>query len=161
MQSPRLVYRKLGQTDFEPYKRWYTDEQVMQLITGRPLTFEEVDTRFAAALKTNRNYPDLGWYRADLPDEGFAGIVKLTPAGPFTAEVGYGLLPAFWGVGLGTEMLGALIAYASGLETLHTLTAIIHPDNLASRKILLAQAFAITEEGVRDDGPFVAFARPI
>jgi RimJ/RimL family protein N-acetyltransferase len=62
------------------------------------------------------------------------------------AEVGYLLAKEFWGQGLMTEALGALIERAFGPLNLNRLEADIDPRNLASAKLLKRMGFQ--EEGI-------------
>jgi RimJ/RimL family protein N-acetyltransferase len=52
-------------------------------------------------------------------------------------EVGYRLLPEYWGKGLATEGTKALIDYGFKDCKLEKVVAITHPQNKASQKVLL------------------------
>ena len=56
------------------------------------------------------------------------------------AEIGYMILPKYWGRGYGTGVANQLIEIAS-LLGLEKIQAIIDPENVASRKILSNQGF--------------------
>ena len=142
LESDLFSFKILTAADFESYKTWYMNEDVMLFITGNAPSFDQVDMRFQKALGTNRTYPNMGWHLVYLKaTQVFIGIVKLTPLGAYEAEVGYGILPEFWGNGYGREMLRALVAHAINLGSIGSLVAITHPDNAASRRILENASF--------------------
>ena len=59
----------------------------------------------------------------------------------FRAEVGYELMPEFQGRGLMQEALVALIDYSFKIVGLHSLEAVVHPDNAASIGLLERNSF--------------------
>lgn len=59
-------------------------------------------------------------------------------------EVGYILHPDFWGQGLATEAMEAVIAYGFGTRGLARITADVDPDNAASLKMLGKLGFVET-----------------
>ncbi len=65
---------------------------------------------------------------------GFSGLKYLDDLQ--AVDIGYRLLPAFWGQGLATEAAAPAIRY--GFETLHLneIIGLVDPDNVASVKVL-------------------------
>jgi len=62
-------------------------------------------------------------------------------------ELGYWLLPGYWGRGIATECVGAVLEYAFGAMALHRVGADVDLDNHASRRLLERLGFQL--EGVR------------
>ena len=52
------------------------------------------------------------------------------------SEIGYDLLPAYWGQGLMAEALHAILAFGFDQMELHSVEAQIDPPNLRSRRLL-------------------------
>lgn len=71
-------------------------------------------------------------------DDGtFLGNLGLEQADrPGEVEVGYWLGRPYWGAGLATEAVKAAIRYAFGFAEARAVFAEIHPDNVASRRVL-------------------------
>lgn len=82
------------------------------------------------------------------PDEliGAIGLTQLV-ADHRRAEVGYWLLPGWWGQGLASEALAALLAHAFGPLGLHRIGAEVDTDNPRSRALLERHGFR--HEGIR------------
>jgi [ribosomal protein S5]-alanine N-acetyltransferase len=59
----------------------------------------------------------------------------------FRAEVGYMVLPEFWGQGLMYEALQAVLNFGFSKMSLHSVEADINPENIASEKLLVKCGF--------------------
>ena len=101
--------------DFEDYFRLVSDAKVMEMITGQRLSLEESQKDFADILADNAIHPDLGHFRILDPSNGqFIGYAKLALSAehPQTAELGYMLLPEYWGQGIANQVAGKLVQRA-------------------------------------------------
>jgi len=72
-----------------------------------------------------------------------AGCCGLRPceSGPLVYELGFHLRPALWGRGLATEAAGAAIAFGFSELNAAALVAGHHPENAASRHMLIDLGF--------------------
>lgn len=138
---------KLDFFDFENYFSLVKDERVMAMITESGLSEKEARAKFDDMLKDNELYPDFGYYKITDSKDTFIGMIKLEINTPkaIEAELGYLLKPEFWGKGIGGETSKFLIDKARNLDNLKRIFAIIDPDNLASRKILINNGFTSKE----------------
>lgn len=66
---------------------------------------------------------------------GECGLTAQTVAGVTEIEVGYQLLPAFWGRGLATEAAAACRDFARDVAGLDRVVAFIDPRNVASQRV--------------------------
>lgn len=62
------------------------------------------------------------------------------------AEISYALAPAWWGQGLATEVVAAVVRFGFEEMGCNRLEALVHPENLASRRVLVKVGFE--EEGL-------------
>jgi ribosomal-protein-alanine N-acetyltransferase len=76
----------------------------------------------------------------------FAGVAMLMrdPAGP--VELGYALDRPYWGRGLATEVVGALVDVAFRIVDLPGLFARLDPPNVASVRVLVKHGFTLAKE---------------
>jgi [ribosomal protein S5]-alanine N-acetyltransferase len=85
---------------------------------------------------------------------GYVNIYKEN----YRAEIGYLLSPGFHGKGMMTEALKRTIEYGFNELKLHSIEAIVHPDNTASTKLLEQNRF-VKEAYLKDnqffDGKFI------
>ena len=104
------------------------------------------------------------WYAAwliELPDGQRVGDLCFKGLSPDGAvEIGYGLLPAYWGKGYASEAVSAMTEWASRQPGVRRIEAETDPDNAASQRVLQKAGFVPTgvcgEEGPR----FVRCAAP-
>ncbi len=71
---------------------------------------------------------------------GYGGLFDLD-AGNGSAEIGYGLLPEFWGHGHITEIVGEMVRFGFAEMDLSLIHALVVPGNVASEKVLLRHGF--------------------
>ncbi len=58
-------------------------------------------------------------------------------------ELGYAFHPAMWGRGLATELATATVTHADGVLGLAVVSAFVHSENLASRRVLEKAGFGL------------------
>lgn len=77
-----------------------------------------------------------------IGDAGFHG----PPSDQGELEIGYALVPAARGLGLGSEAVGLLIAWAQSQPGVRVITARVDHGNVASERLLNRLGFASTDE---------------
>ncbi|MCM3759014.1 GNAT family N-acetyltransferase [Sporosarcina aquimarina] len=148
-----LKLSKFQETDFELYYRLVSNDGVMAQITERTFLYDEAKISFQKLINRNEKYDSFGSYKIyDYLDKTFIGLGHLTINEDRSreAEIGYMLLPEYWGKGYGTETAKKLLEIAKPLD-LKVITAIIDPANNPSRKILSNLGF-ISQEFCEIDG---------
>ena len=138
-----LYFVKFKAKDFNDYFQLVSNEQVMAQITERAISLEEAQINYQKLLARNDKYELFGSYKVyDRLTDFYIGLGHITINEHLSgeAEIGYMILPQYWGKGYGQSMAKHLIEYAKQTNV-HTLTAIIDPENIPSRKILLKNGF--------------------
>ena len=84
----------------------------------------------------------LGIYEAADPDSlaGLAEFYDYKPSGN-VISIGYRLRPDYWGRGVGSRCVRALLDYIRGNTEVKLVTAHVIPENIASSRILLKNGF--------------------
>jgi ribosomal-protein-alanine N-acetyltransferase len=72
---------------------------------------------------------------------GFSGVKYISDIGE--TELGYRMMPEYWGQGLATESGQASIAFARDTLGLQRLVALVHPDNHGSAKVVRKLGFSL------------------
>jgi len=145
-KTTRLNFERFSQSQFDDYRTLVTNNMVMQLIAGKAYTEEEASLHFQKLLDVNTRNPELGYFRiCTIAQNQFIGLGKIVMIQDNEAEIGYSLLPGFWGKGYGSEISKELVSRAFSFDFIHSLMAIIDPENQASRKILLKSNFKLVE----------------
>ena len=97
-------------------------------------------------------------FRADERLIGYCGFFSWIVDGIEEIEIGYRLDPAYWKRGIATEAARAVRDH--GLNDLHLprLTSLIHPDNLASRRVAEKNGMTPEKETVFRNFPTIVFS---
>ncbi|MEW4427155.1 MULTISPECIES: GNAT family N-acetyltransferase [Paenibacillus] len=142
-----MNFVKYAEPDFADYYALVSNMEVMKQITERTLPEDEAKNQFRSMLDYNLG-SSCGYYRVSDANGAGLAYAKLIPdeTDSSRAEMGYMVLPEYWGQGHGTSIASRLIlkAQAAGIGVLY---AIIDPSNVASRRILTRQNFVSTRTG--------------
>lgn len=148
LNSHRLIYIKLEPSDESVYRAMAMNAAVMKYITGKALNVKEATDRLNNMLNINKQIPELGFYKVYQKKAGnFIGLGKLVFIKETTAEIGYSLLPEYWGKKYASEIAEFFIKYAQTFPYIKELIAIVNPENSASKKLLSNFNFLWHETG--------------
>ena len=141
LETERLLLREFDETDAAAFYPLGSDPAIIRY-TGDPGGgLQSVEH----ALEILRSHPlaDYGkhgfgrWaclHKADGRLIGFAGLKRLEELGE--VDVGYRLLPAYWGRGLATEASRAAVDYGFTRLGLPRILGLVDPKNAASVRVL-------------------------
>jgi len=140
IKTERLILRPWKEEDLESLSRLNADPRVMEFFPGL-LTREESAARLECYAKHILNH---GWglWAVSVPGVsdfiGWIGLWRIGFEAHFTPaiEVGWRLLPEFWGQGYATEGARAAIQYGFNTLKLDEIVSITVPANLRSRRIM-------------------------
>ena len=143
--TPRLEFRSWSSADAALAHRLWCDPQVMKFLAKEPMTPAGAEVRMRAEMEIE-DVSGLQYWPIFLREGGdFVGVcgIKPSPWSPGSTELGFHLLPAYWGQGFAREAASACIAHAWGLGDTH-LFAGHHPDNIGSQRLLTSFGFKYT-----------------
>lgn len=139
IETTRLRLRPLREDDAEELSRIFSDPAVVEYSGGRSPTLEEV--RAGIRQHISEHYRDHGYglLAAELRDTGELvgriGFLETEIDATGDAELHYHLAPTAWGDGLATEAARAVLEWGFEEGRLARVVAVIHPENLASRRV--------------------------
>lgn len=139
---------KFKSQDFNEYFQLVGDARVMEMITERAIPIEEAQVDFEQLIDNNKLNENFGNFKIlTLSSNEFVGLAKLAlhEEDQVEAELGYMILPYYWGKGIASQVARQLIEHAKQQQSLEKLVAIIDPKNIPSRKILINNGFVSKE----------------
>lgn len=153
-----ITYRldKVRDEDYDLYFQLVGNAEVMAMITDRPFETQEAQAGFEKLLEQNKVLADFGHFKISATATGaFMGFAKLVVDHKegHEAEIGFMLLPQFWGHGIAGSATEELIASAKSMRTIRKIKAVLDPQNKASRKILVDNGFVSESLGEIDGLP--------
>lgn len=135
--TARTYLRPFTHADLALLQALHSDPQVMRYFHSGPRSNAD-SARHLQELTTHQAaYQFSSWAVFSRGDDEFIGR-----AGPLVwpetgeVEIGYVLHQKFWGLGLGTELARALVAWVFENVTTTQIIAVTMPENLASRRVL-------------------------
>jgi ribosomal-protein-alanine N-acetyltransferase len=138
LQTHRLSLSRVTEEDFPELLVMHQDPRVMATLGGlRPLT--ELQARHQRNVEHWREHGFGAWVARSLSDGRFVGrggLRRVVIDGKEEVEVGYGLVPEFWGQGLATEL--AVASVRAGFEVLQLpeIVSFTLPTNKKSRRVM-------------------------
>ena len=144
LETDRLILRRLSAEDVLEIFALRSDKEVMKYIP-RPLakSIEDAQAHIALIDEKIENNEGINW-AITLKDNpkliGIIGHYRIKPE-HFRAEIGYMLLPEYQGNGIISEAIKEVVYYGFEVMKLHSIEAIIDPENHASEKVLQKNGF--------------------
>lgn len=148
LETERLLIRRITNDDANQIIALRSNPETMKYIP-RPLTktTEEALEHIAQIDNTIDTNVGINWgiTLKDNPNViGVIGYYRIKPE-HYRAEIGYMLLPEFHGKGIIPEAVKTVINYGFNEMELHSIEAIIDPENFASERVL--QKIGFVKEG--------------
>lgn len=144
LEADRLRLRAPRASDTSTLFALFSDPQVMRYWSRAPMLSElEAESYIANMLAGFQRREFINWAVADRQQDQMLGICTLyaLEVKHLHCGVGYAILPRHQGQGYAREAVGAACAFAEGVLGFHRIEADVHPDNLASKRVLEACHF--------------------
>ena len=146
IDTGRLVLRRFTLEDLRAFYQLTSRTEIIRYAQSKPVASLEDALEMMKAAPFH-DYATYGYGRfacvwKETGDViGFSGV-KFVPEISDT-ELGYRFFPEYWGKGLATEAGQASIEFARSDLGLKRLVAMVHPDNVASARVLAKLGFSV------------------
>jgi len=145
LKTKRLVLRRLQANDADAILSLRSNNEVMKYIPRPYLKNREEALELITMFDDKiENGIGINWgiYFLDEPEKllGIIGHYRLKPE-HYRAEVGYMIFPEYHGKGIVSEALQKVVEYGFKEMKLHSIEAILDPQNKGSEKVLLKNGF--------------------
>jgi ribosomal-protein-alanine N-acetyltransferase len=144
LETERLQLRRVVNDDENEIFTLRSDTETMKYIP-RPLvkTKEDVLAHIAMIDEKIENNEGINWaitLKGNPKLIGIIGHYRIKPE-HYRAEIGYMLLPEYHGKGIITEAIKEVVNYGFRIMKLHSIEAVIDPENIASENVLQKNGF--------------------
>ena len=144
LTTDRLVLRQLTHADADVINALFSDPQVIEVMSEPPLNSTEKAIELIDWLNGHFAKQNAARWGITLKDDGrlmgTCGFHKWNRENRH-ADLGYDLLPAYWGRGYGPEAARAVVAWSFANLNLHRMQADCTDGNLRSERTLLKLGF--------------------
>jgi RimJ/RimL family protein N-acetyltransferase len=160
LEATRLILRPFREKDVERFAELMANHDFMRFSLG-PYTYEQTQGVLQKFLS---------WNQAGLPSQfavifrgnneliGYCGFLHQEVDGRKEIEIGYRLHPDYWNRGLASEAAQVVGDHAFRDLNLPKVISLIHPDNIASRRVAEKNGMKIERETVFRGFPTLVFA---
>jgi RimJ/RimL family protein N-acetyltransferase len=137
LKTARCSLRKFTSGEVGRYHQLTGNARVMQLVTGRPFTWEETEEKFERILAKSAQDEREGVYAIfDSSTEEFLGSAALMREPSGRVEIGYRILDTHWGRGIATEVAAELLRFSLQVLRAPAVVAYVDAENAASIRVL-------------------------
>lgn len=159
IETARLQMREFCQGDIDAVYEFLIDSEVAKYTGDQGLVKNKQDAEDVINNIWLAEYKKYGYaryalvHKADDKVIGFCGVKyepDLLGPGVGCPDIGYRMLPEYWGQGLGTEAVKACLNYAREELGLTRIIGEVAEENIASNKLLLKLGFKLTEKYEKD-----------
>jgi len=156
LETERLILRRLRDSDVNEIFEMRSDPESMKYIP-RPLTQNHEDA-LAHIAKINEQIDlnqGINWAVTLKGDDILVGLMGFyrTEFENYRAEIGYMIHPGYQRRGIVSEAIQRMVSFAFSNLGLHSIEAVIDPENTASEKALQNNGF-VKEAHFRENGFF-------
>ncbi len=147
-ETERLTFRLLKQSDFETWLSFFENRDVATFLAMDPNKPKEELCAFWFEKVFNRYENDLGGMNVLIEKStgcfiGQCGLLVQEVEGVSRLEVGYSILPEYWGKGFAAEAAIKCKEFSFENNFSDSIISIIHPDNIASEKVALKNGMSL------------------
>ncbi|GHO64973.1 N-acetyltransferase [Ktedonobacter sp. SOSP1-52] len=145
LTTERLQLREIQPSDIEALFATFSDEEVMRYYGKLPhQSLAETQTWFQQLQERYTRREAIRWGIALKGEESIIGTCSFHHFGPdyHYTETGYDLNRTYWGRGIMTEAMSAVLSYGFHELAFHRIEAIIDIANEGSKNLLLKLGFA-------------------
>lgn len=148
LETKRLILRRVSTDDINEIFALRSNPETMKYIP-RPLVTNEEEAlahfkMIDDKIETNEGINWAITLKGNNTMIGLIGHYRIKPE-HYRAEIGYMILPEFHGKGIAPEAIKSVVNYGFDTMQLHSIEAVIDPNNQASEKVL--QKCGFVKEG--------------
>lgn len=144
LQTERLNLRPLGPADAPRLAELANDFDVVKTTGGMPYPYALADAERFIRRASDADPDREVHFAVELAGEGLVGCVGFYPHETPGPELGFWLGRPFWGRGIATEVLAAIMPWARDGWARRCVVACHQNDNLASASALIRAGFLYT-----------------
>ncbi|RZL44979.1 MAG: N-acetyltransferase [Pedobacter sp.] len=144
LRIDNLILRQIVAADISNIYKGLSDPIVIEYygVSYKSLAETEAQMDWFSSLEKNEN--GIWWAITGVNDQLFYGAIGLNNlTKPHKkAEIGFWLLPDYWGKGIMNKALTTVCNYAFKVLNLHRIEAFVETGNISSKKILIKSNFS-------------------
>jgi RimJ/RimL family protein N-acetyltransferase len=159
IETERLFLRQWVPDDWVRFRPLGNDPRVLEFLNTEPWSDERIKNFINKGIEMAQTRGWILWpviHRADAVLLGFCGFSDLFPP---DVEIGWRLLPEYWGRGLATEAATAVLNYGFQTFGFDRVISVAHPANRRSIRVMEKLGMHFEKTFLHRDLEVVCYAR--
>ena len=160
LQTPRLLLRSFAAEDLDKMAVLMADKDFMRFSLG--VFSREQTAAFLDKMRARDRHGLPSQFGVTFPEDdrliGYCGFFPQVVDEMEELEIGYRIDPAYWGRGIATEAARAVRDHAFNDLHIPRVISLIHPDNIASRRVAEKNGMTPEKETVFRGFPTIVFS---
>ena len=137
LETERLLLRHWVPEDWQRFKPLATDPRVLKYIgTGEPWSDERIQQFVQRGIERAETLGWILWPVIHRQDDVLIGFCGFSDGFPPDVEIGWRLLPDYWGKGLATEAATAVLHHGFRTFQFERVISVAQPANRASIRVM-------------------------
>lgn len=157
-ETERLFLREWVPDDWKRFRPLATDPRVLRYI-GEPWTDEQIQARIALWIELAKQRGWILWAMIHREDSELIGFCGFWDGFPPDVEIGWRLLPEYWGFGFATEAARAVLDYGFQRWRFPHVIAVAHAENRSSIRVMEKLGMEFQRSFVHSDKPVVSYSK--
>ncbi|MDD3052092.1 MAG: GNAT family protein [Candidatus Cloacimonetes bacterium] len=148
-ETERLLLVPSAEDNFDDYKKMFTNEQINKFLRlSQKMSEEELFENFKRVMQCVEQKHVFVWRITLKTDNSDIGRINIASIARYSSrvDIGYVLLPEYWGQGIMMEAAQRIIDYLFKTINIHKICATTNNENTRSKKLLEKLNFQL--EGV-------------
>ena len=155
LETKRFILREVKQQDLNEIYEIYSNEEAVRYQQIEPMeSMEQAQKAVHSFLNGYKSKRFIRWCIADKDYDKVIGLITLHAFDNWNskAELGCMLNKKYWKRNIMSESAQKVIEYAFEVIELHRIEALIHPENIASNKLIMKLGFE--KEGLKKQSAY-------
>jgi RimJ/RimL family protein N-acetyltransferase len=159
LETERLFLRQWVPDDWKRFRPLGTDPRVLEYLNTEPWSDERIQNFIYRGIKVAQDRGWILWPVIHREDAALIGFCGFSDGFPPDVEIGWRLLPEYWGRGLATEAARAVMQY--GFDTFHfdRVISVAHPDNRRSLRVMEKLGMTFEKRFLHKGAEVVCYAK--
>ena len=147
LHTARFLLRQFNTDDLTAVFKGLSDPEVIRYYGISYSNLEETVKQLTWFNDLQKNETGIWWAICDIKTKNFYGAIGFNDLSKIDkkAEIGFWLLPEYWGTGIIKEVANSVCHYAFEKLSLNKIEAVVETENANSKKVLKKMGFEYQE----------------
>ena len=160
VETERLFVRQWVPDDWKRFRPLATDPRVLEYISTEPWSDERIQQFINKGIEVAKTRGWILWPVIHREDAALIGFCRFADGFQPDVEIGWRLLPDYWGRGLATEAAKAVMQYGFDTFGFERVISVAQPANHRSIRVMEKLGMILEKRFIHKGTEVVCYAKP-